>query len=135
MRQFGQAYPNPDQFRRDEILSELRGFQQVGSAIAKALELPCSLRPEVSLLLELFEAEKKGKRLTVSMLGLLDGIAPTTALRYVELLEKRGALMRLPHETDHRMRYVKLMPEAKKTLEEAIAAVHATILTPLKPDS
>lgn len=135
MRQFRQTTLDVDHFRQDAIFSDLRAFKQFGSAIARALELPCSLRPEVSLLLELFEAKVQGKRLTVSMLGLLDGMAPTTALRYLELLEKSGALMRIPHERDNRMRYVELMPQAKKTLEEAIAFAHSTASRPLEANS
>lgn len=132
MRQFGQPYLDPVRFQNDAIVGELRGFKNLSAAIAMALELPSSLRPEVSLLLELFESERKGKRLTVSMLGLLDGIAPTTALRYLELLENNRAIMRIPHETDNRMRYVELTPEAKKALEDAFAAVPRATPTPRK---
>lgn len=123
MRYFRQTHPGNACFRNDTIVNDLRCFKQFAGAIASTLELPCSLRPEVSILLELFEAEKTGTRLTVSMLGLLDGIAPTTTLRYIELLENCGALMRIPHESDNRMRYVELTPEAKKALEQAIASL------------
>ncbi len=135
MRQFGQPHFDPARFHNDAIVSEINGFKQFSAAIAMALELPSSLRPEVSLLLELFEAEKRGKRLTVSMLGLLDGIAPTTTLRYLELLENSGAITRIPHEKDNRMRYVELLPEAKKALENAISAVPSTALASCKPNA
>jgi len=126
MRQLERPDIYPNRFQNNAILSELKKFKNLTAAIAMALELPSSLKPEVSLLLELLEAEKKGKRLTVSMLGLLDGIAPTTTLRYLEHLENNGAVCRIPHENDNRMRYVELMPEARKALEDAIATLAST---------
>ncbi|UAB78996.1 hypothetical protein INR77_04680 [Erythrobacter sp. SCSIO 43205] len=130
MRQFKHSQTAETRFRNDPVVDDLRTFRQSAGAIAFALEMPGSLKPEVSLLLELFEAEKMGKRLTVSMLGLIDGIPPTTTLRYIDLLENCGALARIPHETDNRMRYVELLPEARKAIEEAIAS-----LRPNRPTS
>lgn len=120
MRQFSQFKQISDVFVQDKIGIELQRFREFQSAVATALGLTTSLKPEVSLMLELYEADRAGKDLTVTMLGLLDGIAPTTSLRYIELLEKNGALERSAHKTDNRMRYVEITYPAKLAIDEAI---------------
>lgn len=112
---------------------ELRRFHEMDGALAKALGLQTSLKPEASILLELFGADRMGKKLTVSMLGLLDGIPQTTALRYIDLLDQHGALERSPHETDQRMRYVSITAEAQKAIEDAIESVETISSASYKP--
>ncbi|UAB79545.1 hypothetical protein INR77_07795 [Erythrobacter sp. SCSIO 43205] len=123
MRQFLDHRPRPELEFQDKIGTELQRFQKSQSAIANALGLTTSLKPEVSLTLELYEAERSGKKLTVTMLGLLDGIAPTTSLRYLDLLEKSGVLQKSAHKYDNRMRYVEITPSAKRAIDEAIQAL------------
>ena len=111
MRQFGRStykLPPPNETNGDASLCQLR---ELDEALAIAFEMKTCLRPEVSIMLELYEADRAGKSLTVSVLGLLDGIAPTTTLRYLDLLQKKGAVQRVAHETDNRMSYVELTPE------------------------
>lgn len=96
------------------------GFRKLELAIASAIELPTSLRPEVSLLMELYHADLMHERLTVSSLGLIGGIAPTTSLRYLEMLAKCGAVRRVSHEHDGRMSYVSLTRVAREAIDRAI---------------
>lgn len=123
MRQFSLQRPVSNNPFENHIDSELRRFREVQTAVATALGLTTSLKPEVSLTLELYEAERLGKKLTITMLGLLDGIAPTTSLRYLEVLEKNGALQKFAHKFDNRMRYVEITPSAKQAIDEAILAL------------
>ena len=104
----------------DEKLAQLR---ELDAAVASALDMGTCLKPEVSLMLELYEASRANKSLTVSVLGLLDGIAPTTTLRYLDLLQKKGVVRRVAHETDNRMSYVELTSDAKLTIERALKSI------------
>lgn len=91
-------------------MKAFRSFKKVNSALAGIIDQICSLKPEMALLLELYEAEGKGKRLNASSLGLISGIAPTTTIRYVRFLEQQGWITRVPHETDNRVVFIRLRP-------------------------
>lgn len=123
MRQYSQFGDISNIRLQDKIALEFQRFRKFDSALATALGLTSSLKPEASLMLELYQADQEGKSLTVTMLGLLDGIAPTTTLRYIDLLAKNGALQRSAHETDNRMRYVEITPPAKLAIHEAIQSL------------
>ncbi|MEP1420942.1 MAG: hypothetical protein ABJK59_04130 [Erythrobacter sp.] len=95
-------------------------FRECDAVLADALGLTTCLKPEVALMLELYEAGNKGKSVTVSVLGLPGGIAPTTTLRYLEALQKKGAVRRVAHETDNRMTYVELTESARAAMDAAL---------------
>lgn len=97
----------------------LTDFRTMDVALAAALELNTCLKPEVALLLELYESQRAGRAMTVSVLGLLDGIAPTTTLRYLEMLQKKGLVRRVAHERDNRMTYVELTQSAQEAMDAA----------------
>lgn len=104
----------------EKVIGRLDEFRASDAALAKALGVNTCMKPEVALMLELYEAGRKGKPVTVSVLGLLDGIAPTTTLRYLEALQKNGAVRRVAHETDNRMTYVELTEAARAAIEAAL---------------
>ncbi|MEM1050774.1 MAG: hypothetical protein AAGI28_01635 [Pseudomonadota bacterium] len=100
--------------------AELDRFRVLDAALAEALDVNSCLKPEVALMLELYEADKAGKAMTVSVLGLIDGIAPTTTLRYLEMLQKKGLATRVAHESDNRMSYVELTDSARAAMDAAL---------------
>lgn len=104
----------------DEIEAQLDFIRGVDAKLAKALELRTCLKPEVALILELYEAYREGRAVTVSVLGLLDGIPATTTLRYLEALQKKGAIKRVAHETDNRMTYVELTDASRAVIDAAL---------------
>lgn len=105
--------------RQADALAQLVGFRKRDAQLAEALGLTTCLKPEVALMIELYEAGIKGNAVTVSVLGMQGGIAPTTTLRYLEALQKKGAVRRVAHETDNRMTYVELTESAKAELDAA----------------
>lgn len=104
----------------DEIAEQLGFIRGVDAKLSKALELRTCLKPEVALMLELYEAYREGRSVTVSVLGLIDGIPATTTLRYLEALQKKGAVKRVAHETDNRMTYVQITDAARAVIDEAL---------------
>lgn len=100
--------------------ARLGQFRDLDASLAGVLDSNTCLRPEIALMLELYEASRAGRAMTVSVLGLLDGIAPTTTLRYLEMLQKKGLVRRVAHETDNRMTYVELTEGAKAAIEAAL---------------
>lgn len=127
MRQFSQGLDGIARTTFDRADTPLSQIKEINQAVAKALGLETCLKPEVSILLELYQAEKSGHKLTVTMLGLLDAIAPTTTLRYLALLEERGAIVRFPHEYDGRATYVRISSAAKAALDLAFREKEATL--------
>ncbi len=99
--------------------AQLGQMRTLDTALGRTLGLNTCIKPEVSLMLELYEASRKGKAVTVSVLGLLDGIAPTTTLRHLDALQKKGAVRRVAHETDNRMTYVELTESARAAMDAA----------------
>lgn len=95
-------------------------FLKINDAIANVVSLPTAFRPEVALVLELWEAEKQGKPLTVSMLGLISGIPQSTTLRYLNLLENQGIVSRIAHPSDQRVTYMQLDQEVSAALSRAM---------------
>lgn len=107
-------------FGSEEVGATLVRLKKRDAALSGALGLATCLKPEVALMLELYEAGKEGRAVTVSVLGLTGGIAPTTTLRYLDALQKKGAVRRIAHETDHRMTYVELTDEARAAMDAAL---------------
>lgn len=54
------------------------------------------------MLLDIYCASLRAKRLSVSAVLIGNGVPNTTALRYLMVLEERGHVVRIPDETDKR---------------------------------
>jgi len=119
MHQFLGSGSSTGSCHADQAGAELDQIRELDAALASALGVNTCLKPEVLLMLELYDASRKGKTITVSVLGLPNGIAPTTTLRYLEMLQKRGFVRRVAHETDSRMTYVELTNPAKAAMDAA----------------
>lgn len=100
--------------------AKLADLRKLDEGLASALGLGSCLKPEVALMLELYEADRAGRAMTVSVMGLIDRIAPTTTLRYLEALQSKGAVRRVAHESDNRITYVELTESARDAIERAL---------------
>ena len=91
-------------------MNTYRSFRATNEAIAAAMDQICILKPEVAILLELYEAEHSSIPLKASIIGLAAGIPQTTSHRYLRFLEACGMVFRYPHLTDQRVNFVRLAP-------------------------
>ncbi|MBA3512625.1 MarR family transcriptional regulator [Sphingomonas sp.] len=73
------------------------------------------------MLLALYVTEQSGARHTVSGLLDLSGVAPTTALRWLDFLRKEGLVARRSSPTDGRVFFVELTDEGLKALDAYFA--------------
>lgn len=62
--------------------------------------------PAWDILLDLAVHEGQGRPLSVTGACIGSGVAPTTALRWVNVLEKKGFIQRSPDPLDHRRVYL-----------------------------
>ena len=111
------GHESEDRNGAEARLAELR---RLDVSLSTALGLNSCLKPEVALMLELYEAEREGRAMTVSVMGLIDRIAPTTTLRYLEALQSKGAIRRVAHESDNRITYIELTDTARAAIDQAL---------------
>jgi DNA-binding MarR family transcriptional regulator len=74
--------------------------------------------PAWDILLALYHLAPLGRELTVSGLCCCAGVPQTTAFRWQATLFKQGLIERCPHDTDHRMHFVRLTERGRTFLEE-----------------
>ncbi len=98
----------------------LDNFKTFNGAISRVFENTCILKPEVSLLLELYEAEKRGNLLSASCVGLDAEIPQTTSIRHIRHLENRGWIMRIDSKNDRRIQFLRITPSAMLDVENAL---------------
>lgn len=79
--------------------------------------------PAWSILIDLYRAELTGEQLSVSSVCYGSGVAETTALRYVRLLELRGFIERKPDPKDRRRFFLGLHRSAFEKLDRYFADV------------
>lgn len=97
-------------------------FRKFDTEIAHHFSLGSTLKHDIALLMELYDAERAGKSLTISMLGLMSEIPQSTMLRYLKLLEDGKLVQRIPHPSDQRMSFIRLAPEARLAFDRVFAS-------------
>ncbi|MFM7335487.1 MAG: MarR family transcriptional regulator [Tabrizicola sp.] len=83
--------------------------------------------PAWSILIDLFRAELKGERVSVTSACIGSGVADTTALRYIRALEDRGYVHRTPDPDDKRRVFLRLTGHAIDKLNAYFGIVHKQI--------
>lgn len=68
--------------------------------------------PAWDMILDLVTARYEGRRISVSSLCIASGVPPTTALRWIGQLTRKGVFRRVQDETDGRRVFIELSDEA-----------------------
>jgi DNA-binding MarR family transcriptional regulator len=76
--------------------------------------------PAWDMLLDLFVAEASGRQVSVTSLCIASGVPSTTALRYIEILERDELVIRIPDEDDRRRNWIELAPATSILLEQLL---------------
>jgi DNA-binding MarR family transcriptional regulator len=89
----------------------------------RARHLPAELFGEAawSMLLDLYVSEHYGRTVSTTSACLAAEVPPTTALRWLELLEAKQLVRRVPMKGDRRVRHVVLTGEAYSTISNLLA--------------
>jgi DNA-binding MarR family transcriptional regulator len=77
--------------------------------------------PAWDMLLELFINKDYGARLSVGRLCELSGAPPTTALRWLDYLEKEKLVGREPNPTDRRTEFVEITEKGSSAMEQYLS--------------
>jgi DNA-binding MarR family transcriptional regulator len=75
------------------------------------------------MLLELYDAEFTGRRVSVSSLCYASGVPQTTALRWIKVLEREGQIKRVPDAQDGRRYFLELTEDARRALHRTFGAL------------
>ena len=78
--------------------------------------------PAWDILLELYAATEEQHRLSVSGACAVSGVPATTALRWIERLEKEGWVHRTPDPLDRRRYWVQLTERATNAIRTSLTA-------------
>lgn len=78
-----------------------------------------SYDPVHDVLLHLYIAAEEAKLIAVSAVGPLAGMAPTTALRWINVLEAEGIVIRTADPGDRRRSWLTLAPDIKRRMDLA----------------
>lgn len=74
--------------------------------------------PNWDMILDLYITDREGRRVDVSGLCLASGVAPTTALRYVELLIDDDLISKIDDVNDGRRSFVSISDTLRHAIEE-----------------
>jgi DNA-binding MarR family transcriptional regulator len=85
--------------------------------------------PAWDILLELFAAEGEGRRLSVSSVGLIADIPVTTALRWINVLEKEALVTREDDPLDRRRSFLNITEEGYNAIGHCLAVLQAAVLS------
>lgn len=69
------------------------------------------------MILDLYVTTMEGRKVDASGLCLASGVAPTTAVRYVELLVEDGYISRDADDQDGRRSYISMKPALRNAME------------------
>lgn len=84
--------------------------------------------PTWDMILDLYIADREGRRVDVSGLCLASGVAPTTALRYVDLLVGDGLIAKVGDADDGRRSFVNISGTLRDAIDEWLDQAEAGLI-------
>lgn len=127
---FGVAKPKPAQTVGVAFVEAVMRSRQRRSSF---LEGDLLFGPAWAMLLDIYCATLRGKRLAVSAVLIGSGAPDTTALRYLKVLQERGHVVRVADETDKRRSFVKIATPTFEAMTAYFAAAEADTIAILPP--
>jgi len=86
--------------------------------------------PARDILLDLFVAGEEGTRISISSCCIAAAVPPTTALRWIGMLKKRGLVEETTDPADGRRKWLSLSPHARDAIEAYVIAASGLLSTP-----
>lgn len=112
---FDSGGPDHESNAADE-LATVKTLMRTRRMRASYFEEDLFFDPTWSMLLDLYHSKLNGERLSVTAVCFGSGVASTTALRYIAVLEERGYVERVADPKDKRRVFLDLTPSAIKRL-------------------
>jgi DNA-binding MarR family transcriptional regulator len=74
-------------------------------------------------LLDLFVAGEEGQRISISSCCIAAAVPPTTALRWIGMLKKRGLIQEVVDPSDGRRKWLSLTPHVHEAMRNYVNGV------------
>jgi hypothetical protein len=116
-----QIAPSPREITADFVRSIIRARR----LREKYLGSDLFADPAWDMLLDLFAAQLERRQVSVSSLCLAAAVPPTTALRWISILEAKGILLRQSDSRDARRVWLRISDEMTAKLTEFFAAARS----------
>ena len=107
-------------FSDDKLATIASSIQQSRQMRANYFKASLLMDPMWDMLLHLFVSKIRGRRVSTRCLSLATSFPPTTALRWIDVLEKEGLLQRTAMDEDSRLKLVEITPEAFQQMRRFI---------------
>ena len=103
---------------------------------SRAHTLPSAIfgEPAWDILLALFRCPRSGEGERVSNLSLASGTPATTALRWIDYLEREGFVTRRSSQSDKRVVFVQLTDKARDAIGDYLASLLEKRILAIAPD-
>jgi hypothetical protein len=79
--------------------------------------------PARDILLDLFVAGEEGQRISISSCCIAAAVPPTTALRWIGMLKKRGLIQEVVDPSDGRRKWLSLTPHVHEAMRNYVNGV------------
>jgi hypothetical protein len=79
--------------------------------------------PARDILLDLFVAGEEGRRISISSCCIAASVPPTTALRWIGMLKKRGLIRETTDPADGRRKWLSLTPDVHNAMRDYVNAI------------
>lgn len=86
------------------------------------------------ILLDLYASEAEGRTVRVSSACIAAAVPPSTALRYLNEMERVGLLVRSPSPGDKRGQHIRLSDSARENMRELLSRLRAARQYPSSAD-
>jgi len=108
---------SPDEFSKGELHAYADMIYYTRRQRTRFFSPDLFAEPAWDILLALYCGEAEEKEIRVSYLTHSADVPATTALRWIDTLEKEGLICRSPHKKDRRVLLVNLTDEARRQIE------------------
>ena len=95
---------------------------------ARFLSVSMLGEPVWDMLLALYCYGSRGEKMWVSGLRDYASVPPTTASRWIAIMEQKGLVVRIKDKDDARRAFVKLSDSGAKMMEEYLRSINATLV-------
>lgn len=100
----------------DFLLGLAQAFYTIRKARSRHIPADFLGEPNWDILLDLFIAKSRGKMVSITSACIASHVPPTTALRWIALLEEDGLIIREGDKDDRRRFFIRLSEEGEKAM-------------------
>ena len=128
LRRLAEADPDAGADLSEQELTELAcRIYESRRLRARFLSMSLLGEPVWDMVLALYCFSARGRRMSVSSLCYASGVPPTTALRWIGVMEERDLVCRSKDHRDGRKTYLHLTEQGKQAMQRYLRSIHNSL--------